>query len=87
MENPGNVERWVADDDLVVRAARVRTPDDGFEVRVRADYASPWRTLFSTAPDEWVLPLGFNQDKRDLFLLSSLGSDTIRVVARRDRVG
>ncbi len=87
VENPGNVERWVADDDLVVCAARVRTPDDGFEVRVRTDSASPWRTLLSTAPDEWVLPLGFNQDGRDLVLLSSLGSDTIRVVAREIESG
>ena len=31
VENPGNVEKWVADDDLVVCAARVRTPDDGFK--------------------------------------------------------
>ena len=82
VENPGDVERWVADDDLMVRAARTRTPDDGFEVRVRTDYASPWRTLLSTAPDGWVLPVGFNLDGRDLFLLSSLGSDTIRMVAR-----
>jgi dipeptidyl aminopeptidase/acylaminoacyl peptidase len=87
VENPGDVERWVADDDLVVRAARVRTADDGFEVRVRTDSASPWRTLLSTAPDGWVLPLGFNQDGRDLFLLSSLGSDTIRVVARQIESG
>jgi dipeptidyl aminopeptidase/acylaminoacyl peptidase len=81
VENPGDVAWWVADDDLVVRAARVRRPDDGFEVRVRNDHAAPWRTLLSTAPDEWVFPLGFNQDGRDLFLLSSHGSDTIRVVA------
>jgi dipeptidyl aminopeptidase/acylaminoacyl peptidase len=87
VENPGNVERWIADDDLVMRAARVRTPDDGFEVRVRTDYASPWRTLLRTAPDEWVLPLGFNEDGRDLFLLSSLGSDTIRAVARKIESG
>ena len=87
VENPGDVERWVADDDLVVRAARARTADDGFEVRVRTDSASPWRTLLSTAPDGWVLPLGFNQDGRDLFLLSTLGSDTIRVVAREIESG
>jgi dipeptidyl aminopeptidase/acylaminoacyl peptidase len=87
VENPGDVDRWVADDDLVVRAARVRTADDGFEVRVRIDYASPWRTLLSTAPDGWVLPLGFNQHGCDLFLLSSLGSDTIRVVAREIESG
>ena len=87
VENPGDVERWVADDDLVVRAARARTADDGFEVRVRTDSASAWRTLLSTAPDGWVLPVGFNQDGRDLFLLSSLGSDTIRVVAREIESG
>jgi dipeptidyl aminopeptidase/acylaminoacyl peptidase len=87
VKNPGDVERWVADDDLVVRAARVRSADDGFKVRVRTDYASPWQTLLSTAPDGWVLPLGFNQDGRDLFLLSSLGSDTIRVVAREIESG
>jgi dipeptidyl aminopeptidase/acylaminoacyl peptidase len=82
VENPGDVIWWVADDELVVRAARVRTADDGFEVRVRTDTASPWRTLLSAAPDEGVFPLGFNHDGREVFLLSSLGSDTIRVVAR-----
>jgi dipeptidyl aminopeptidase/acylaminoacyl peptidase len=82
VENPGDVEWWAADDDLVVRAARVRIPDDSFEVRVRSDSAAPWRTLLRTAPDQFVFLLGFNQDGRALFLLSSLGSDTIRVVAR-----
>src|SRR5277367_546351 len=33
VENPGDVIWWVADDDLVVRAARVRTPDNGFDAR------------------------------------------------------
>jgi dipeptidyl aminopeptidase/acylaminoacyl peptidase len=83
VENPGDVAWWIADEDLVVRAARVRNPDDGFEVRVRADSAAPWRTLLSTAPDEWVFPLDFTKDGRVLILLSSLGSDTIRVVTRQ----
>ena len=87
VENPGDVIWWVADDDLVVRAARVRTPDDGFEVRVRTDTASPWRTLLSAAPDQGVFPLGFNQDGREVFLLSSIGSDTFRVVAREVESG
>ena len=78
---------WIADDELVVRAARVRTPDDGFEVRVRTASGASWRTLLRTAPDEWVFPLGFNQDGRELFLLSSLGSDTIRVIAREIESG
>ncbi len=82
VENPGDVIWWVADDDLVARAARVRTPDDGFEVRVRTDAGAAWRTILRAAPDEGVFPLAFNEDGREIFLLSSLGSDTIRVVAR-----
>jgi dipeptidyl aminopeptidase/acylaminoacyl peptidase len=82
VKNPGDVDLWVADDELVVRAARVRTADNGFEVRVRTDTASPWRTLLSAAPCDWVFPLGFNHDGREVFLLSSVASDTIRVVAR-----
>jgi dipeptidyl aminopeptidase/acylaminoacyl peptidase len=82
VENRGDVIWWIADDDLVVRAARVRTPEDGFEVRVRTDSGAPWRTILRAAPDEGVFPLGFNQDGREIFLLSSLGSDTVRVVAR-----
>jgi len=87
VENPGDVAWWIADDDLAVRAARVRNPDDGFEVRVRNDSAAPWRTLLSTAPDGWVFPLDFTKDGRDLILLSSLGSDTIRVVTRQIESG
>ncbi len=82
MENPGDVIWWIADDDLVVRAARVRTPDDGFEVRVHTDSGAPWRTILRAAPDEGVFPLGFNRDGREIFLLSSLGSDTVRVISR-----
>ncbi len=82
VENPGDVIWWIADDDLVARAARVRTPDDGFEVRVRTDAGAAWRTILRAAPDEGVFPLAFNEDGREIFLLSSLGSDTIRVVAR-----
>jgi dipeptidyl aminopeptidase/acylaminoacyl peptidase len=82
VENPGEVIWWIADDDLVVRAVRVRTPDDGFEVRARTDSGAPWRTILRATPDEGVFPLGFNQDGREIYLLSSLGSDTVRAVAR-----
>jgi hypothetical protein len=87
VENPGDVSWWVADDDLVVRGARARTPDGGFEVRVRTGDNAPWRTLLRTAPQEWVFPLDFSKDGRDIFLLYSIGSDTIRAVARNIESG
>lgn len=82
MENPGDVASWVADDDLVVRGARASTSDGGFELRARANDEASWDTLLKTSADEWVFPLDFSQDGGAILLLSSVGGDTIRVVAR-----
>jgi dipeptidyl aminopeptidase/acylaminoacyl peptidase len=80
IENPGDVAWWIADDELVVRAGCGYTPQGGFEVRVRSDASSPWRTLVKTSPDEEAMPLGFSEDGRELFLKSSVASDTMRVI-------
>ena len=80
IENPGDVAWWIADDELVVRAGCGFTPQGGFEVRVRSDASSPWGTLVKTSPDEEAMPLGFSKDGRELFLKSSVASDTMRVI-------
>jgi dipeptidyl aminopeptidase/acylaminoacyl peptidase len=81
-ENPGGFSWWLADDDLAVRGLRAYTDDGGFEVRVRATDDAPWRTLVRTAPEEWIFPFDFSKDGRRIFLLSSVGNDTIRVLER-----
>jgi dipeptidyl aminopeptidase/acylaminoacyl peptidase len=81
VENPGDVGWWVADDELVVRCTFGWTPQGGSEIRVRSDTRAPWRTLLKTSPDEEAWPLGFSKDGRELFLKSSVGRDTICVVA------
>jgi dipeptidyl aminopeptidase/acylaminoacyl peptidase len=81
VENPGDVAWWVADDELVVRCSFGWTPQGGSEIRVRADAKAPWRTVVRTPPEEEVMPLGFSKDGKELFLRSSVGRDTICVVA------
>ncbi len=80
VENPGNVSRWLADDDLVVRASFGHTPEGGSEVQVRADAAAPWRVLIRSAPDEEAEPLAFSKNRREIYLRTSVGSDTLRLV-------
>ncbi|MHB8383939.1 MAG: S9 family peptidase, partial [Candidatus Binataceae bacterium] len=87
VDNPGDVTGWVADDHLVVRGASVISPGGGFEIRVRADAKSPWRTLVTSSPEEEVAALGFSKDGREIFLKSSIASDTVRVVAREIESG
>jgi dipeptidyl aminopeptidase/acylaminoacyl peptidase len=82
VENPGDVASWIADRKLFVRGANAFTRDGGFEVRVRADANALWRTLLRSLPDEEVASFGFSEDSREIFLKSSVASDTLRVVAR-----
>lgn len=74
--------RWVADDRLRVRGA-VRTDHDGSAVLlVRADEDAPWRELHRVGPDDApaLRPFGFTTGGRHLLLLSSLGSNTARLL-------
>ena len=42
-KNPGDVAGWLADDNMIVRAATITTPDGGTEIRIRDSAAGPWR--------------------------------------------
>jgi dipeptidyl aminopeptidase/acylaminoacyl peptidase len=89
-QNPGDVMSWIADDSLVVRAATAfRASDAATVVRVRDSASAPWRDLmvmpFEDSPilgqvDGGSVIVGFNADGSGLYVGSSLGSDTTRLV-------
>lgn len=81
-ENPGDVAGWAADAKLQVRGAQVATPDGGTEIRVRDTVSAPWRTLLKVGPDEILELAGFSDDGKSVYLKSSIGSDTARLVQR-----
>jgi len=78
--NPGDVSSWLADDNMVVRAAEVVTPEGGTEIRLRDSAKSPWRTLLKAGMEDSLAALDFSKDGRSLFLKSSAGHDTAHVV-------
>ena len=81
-ENPGDVESWHATDDLAVRGARVVTKAGGTELRVRDTASGPWRTLLEAPAGDNLELIEFSADGRAVYLNSSLGADTQRVVLR-----
>jgi dipeptidyl aminopeptidase/acylaminoacyl peptidase len=81
-ENPGDITNWVADATLQVRGARVATADGGTEIRVRDEPRAPWRSWLKAGPEEILELEGWSADGKTAYLLSSLGSDTARVVRR-----
>jgi len=86
-ENPGDVARFIADARLAVRAAEVILPDGGCELRVRDTAAGAWRTLLRVDGDDHLRVIGFAADGDRLFLETSSGSDTARLVAHELSTG
>ena len=80
-KNPGDVGGWLADDDMIVRAASVTTPDGGTELRIRDSAAGPWRTLMKASMEDNLAALDFTKDGHSIFLSSSIGTDTARLVS------
>jgi dipeptidyl aminopeptidase/acylaminoacyl peptidase len=81
IENPGFLG-WVVDPELKVRGAIAPTPDGGTVILVRDDEASDWRPLLEVAPEdaESTGPLGFTKDGASMYMQTSEGSNTGRLV-------
>jgi dipeptidyl aminopeptidase/acylaminoacyl peptidase len=81
-ENPGDVAGFSADPRFQIRAAQVVTPDGGTEIRIRDDSKSAWRSWIKVGRDENLAFLDFTSDGKSAYLISSIGSDKARIVAR-----
>lgn len=81
-QNPGDVAGFDADAKLQIRAAEIATPDGGSEIRIRDDVKSPWKTWIKVGPEEILNFVDFTADGKSATLVSSIGSDTARVVER-----
>ena len=81
VENPGFVA-FVADADLVVRAAAAPQPDGGLVVMVRDKAESEWRPLIRIGPDDALATqfVGFDLPGTGLYMITSLGANAARLV-------
>ena len=81
VENFG-VVGWVADAQMVVRAAVQPQPDGGYDLLVRESAGDEWRVLLSIPADDALTTdvVAFSEDGRSLLMTSSLGARTSRLV-------
>jgi dipeptidyl aminopeptidase/acylaminoacyl peptidase len=78
--NPGTVGGWAEDNKLVVRAAVQNNPDGSTEVLVRPNPSTPWRSLLKASPDDQIAPVAFSADNRSLYVSSSIGANSARLL-------
>src|SRR6202451_4637823 len=81
VENPGFVG-WIADSELVIRAAIAPQPDGGMVLMVRATAAQDWRPVLTISAEDALTsgPVAFSEDGQSLLAISSVGADTGQLV-------
>jgi dipeptidyl aminopeptidase/acylaminoacyl peptidase len=81
-ENPGDVLGWLTDADFRIRAAEAKDAETGDDIiRVRDSDGAAWRELMRFPFGENGGAYGFDKSGDTLFVTSSLGSDTTRLIA------
>lgn len=80
-ENPGDVLHWLADQEMLIRAAVAQLPDGSYVIRVRDVATAPWRTLdkfmFSDGAPRLVT---FSPDNAKLYVISAKDANATRLV-------
>jgi dipeptidyl aminopeptidase/acylaminoacyl peptidase len=81
VENPGFIG-WIADAQMVVRAAAAPRPDGGIVLLVRDNADGPWRELLTIPADDALTSdaIAFSEDGGSLLGTSSVGANTGRLV-------
>ncbi|TFJ83469.1 hypothetical protein NSK_005238 [Nannochloropsis salina CCMP1776] len=80
-ENPGDVLAWYTDKDFEVRGAfAADAAEGGRRLRVRDKGKAAWREILAWDFEETSEVVGFNPDGDGIYVLTSVGSDTTRLV-------
>jgi dipeptidyl aminopeptidase/acylaminoacyl peptidase len=80
-ENPGDVVAWITDPDFEIRGAVSSNPvDASTTLRVRESKNAPWRDLITWPFGEEGGPVDFTADGKSLYITTTMGSDTSRLV-------
>jgi len=81
-KNPGNVNFWLPDSNLTVRAAIALTKDGGSELLVRKDENSEWEKLLIWGIEDTManIAVNFSKDGNHIYLLDATDTNTIRLV-------
>jgi dipeptidyl aminopeptidase/acylaminoacyl peptidase len=80
-ENPGDVTGWITDDAFQIRGAMTKNPKDASDtLRVRDGKDAPWRELLTWPFGENGGAHDFTADGKALWVETSIGADTTRLV-------
>ncbi len=81
VKNPGDVIGWDTDWHLQIRGASAQREDGGTDLRIYNPENETWTNLLSAPFGETVYVFGITPDERNVYVSSTLDSNTSRVLA------
>lgn len=78
--NPGDVVGWFTDPKFQLRGAVASHPDGSTSLRIRDSKDAEWKTIIKWPFGDDGGPVDFTADGKKLFVTTTLGSDTSRLV-------
>lgn len=80
-ENPGDVAGWMTDHNFVIRGAVAMNPKTADTIiRTRDNKEDTWKDLITFPFGENGGPVGFTSNNKNLYIKTSVGSDTVKLV-------
>jgi dipeptidyl aminopeptidase/acylaminoacyl peptidase len=80
-QNPGDVVGWITDPAFRIRGAMAQNPKDASTMlRVRDGSDKPWRELLAWPFGENGGAVDFTADSKAMYVVTSIGADTMRLV-------
>lgn len=80
-ENSGQVIEWITDNHLCVRASAAMDSQGNTLISVRENTTAPWNQILKIDPSELDTSVaGFTEDGNSLYCLTSIDSDTVRLI-------
>jgi dipeptidyl aminopeptidase/acylaminoacyl peptidase len=79
-QNDTNAYHWLADHTLTVRGQQSYDTDGSTIISVRDSKNAPWRTFLHIGPEDEASLLDFSLDGKSLYIVSSVGANTERLV-------
>ncbi|HYP12990.1 MAG TPA: S9 family peptidase, partial [Bryobacteraceae bacterium] len=81
VQNPGDADNFSVDNNQQIRALTALGPGGSTIIRIRADDKSEWKEFQKWGPDETFGGVaGFSPDNKALWLVSSVGGNTARLL-------
>src|SRR5262245_11788753 len=86
-ENPGNRSDWTEAKEQFIRGAKTMNPVGSYDLLLRDGPDKPWRKLINVSSDDEAAIAGFGKDPNDVYVMSSHGANTERLLKMDGKTG